>query len=399
MTQVAQQGISEVMNAVGLSELETVHVLVIALGIIMIISVIVVVIKLVLDMAPYAYTNARIQGMRARFLSKSKLEEMMTSDSVNGVIQLLEGTDYETHTSELARLETVTPYQVNAALRNSLTESYRTLMRISPDNIKPIIRTRLKSMDVMIIKAAVRAVHSGNPVKSVIGGAVPGMLSKAQVSSLEDVESVEDLLSKLGATEYAVPLNEVLQEYNETHNIRLVESTLDKYAYDLIWNSIRTPSEGNTRIFRTFIGKEIDLLNLKIIIRCTREGITYDKALDYLLRGGIVVDEDLAKGLLESTDIGSLISMLENTPYGTIFRDMHVSPSDSLLNIELALDNYLVDLATSISTSNPFGIGPVIGYMTMKAAEVRNLTAIVKGIEAGLDIDDVTGILIGVRET
>jgi V/A-type H+-transporting ATPase subunit C len=51
----------------------------------------------------------------------------------------------------------------------------------------------------------------------------------------------------------------------------------------------------------------------------------------------------------------------------------------SIEAFEIALDNLVTDTAKRISLKNHFGIGPMIGFLSKKEKEIKNLKIIVRG--------------------
>jgi V/A-type H+-transporting ATPase subunit C len=53
--------------------------------------------------------------------------------------------------------------------------------------------------------------------------------------------------------------------------------------------------------------------------------------------------------------------------------------SGSISAFETALDNHVDDTAQKISLKNQFGIGPMIGFLSRKEREIKNLKIIARG--------------------
>lgn len=70
--------------------------------------------------------------------------------------------------------------------------------------------------------------------------------------------------------------------------------------------------------------------------------------------------------------------------------------ASSLAEIVTALDGYLVKVGKDISITQPFGIGPAIGYLSMKDMEIRNVRTLARGIEVGLSPDEIRNLIMKV---
>ena len=57
----------------------------------------------------------------------------------------------------------------------------------------------------------------------------------------------------------------------------------------------------------------------------------------------------------------------------------HYTETGSMASFETSLDNHVTKTARSISRKNQFGIGPMIGFLSKKEREIKNLKIIARG--------------------
>ena len=84
---------------------------------------------------------------------------------------------------------------------------------------------------------------------------------------------------------------------------------------------------------------------------------------------------------MESEDVAGVVSGLEGTEYASLLAEAMASYNEtgSIAAFETALDNHVVETAKKISLKNQFGIGPMIGFLSRKEKEIKNLKIIVRG--------------------
>ncbi|MBI4814412.1 MAG: V-type ATPase subunit, partial [Methanobacterium sp.] len=87
------------------------------------------------------------------------------------------------------------------------------------------------------------------------------------------------------------------------------------------------------------------------------------------------------KDLMEAEDVAGVVSGLEGTDYAPILAEAMATYNEtgSIGAFESALDNNVTETAKKISLKNQFGIGPMIGFLSRKEKEIKNLKIIVRG--------------------
>ena len=106
----------------------------------------------------------------------------------------------------------------------------------------------------------------------------------------------------------------------------------------------------------------------------------------------------MIKGLLEVDSVDNVVAALEGTRYyqPVLGAVPEYESTGSVLPIELALDGHLVRVGKDISITQPFGIGPAIGYLSLKEMEIRNVRTLARGIESGLSADEIRSLIMKV---
>lgn len=123
--------------------------LIVVATIIIVLIVIVWITKMVIDLAPYAYVNARIRSKEAKLFDDAKLNELIESGSLEELVGLLEDTDYGQYVIEVMN-ELKDPVAVEKALDMYLADLYGLIYRISPDSAKKVLKVFAKKFDIKI---------------------------------------------------------------------------------------------------------------------------------------------------------------------------------------------------------------------------------------------------------
>ncbi len=138
---------------------------------------------------------------------------------------------------------------------------------------------------------------------------------------LADVKTVSDIINGLDGTEYATLLEDALPTYNESKMVLPLESALDKYFLESILSKSAVATDNNSRLLHEFIGAQVDVANLKLIIRAKNDNLSFDEAGSFLIKSGYQIREWKMKDLLESDSVSDIVGRLEGTDYHEVLSE------------------------------------------------------------------------------
>ena len=366
-------------------------ILMVLAGIAIFLVIIIFLIKYLMENAPFAYVNARVRSMESRLLDEHKLNELIESAGMTEFIGLLEDTEYGPYISDASN----DAMGIEKALNTHLAHVYQTLSEISPSKSRKILKLFEKRFDVQNIKTLLRAKYVGLDAEETFKLIIPlGTIPENKLRELCETKAIEEVVNGLEGTEYSKILSNELATYEQTGKLISFELALDKYILENLWKSVGIEGT-NEDIFKEFVGAIIDIENLKVILRGKADGLSSENILNYILN----VEYELApwklKELAESESIEGVISSLEGTKYGTIISENleEYDKTKSVYVFEKALDKYLAKIGKNLSLRQPFGVGPVIGLITSKEQEIKNLKIIIKGKIEGLPSNQIRELL------
>jgi len=205
-----------------------------------------------------------------------------------------------------------------------------------------------------------------------------GALSDATLAELikqPDVKAVIDLLATW-AIDYARPLTRHFQEYSERRDLIVLEHALDKFHYDNALRAIAGDSD-NELITRGILRTEIDVTNIKNILRIIRDGVELEDTQRYLIPGGKELPLEKLEALIKTRTIEGVIKQLAGSSYDFLasIPDQYVT-AEKISPFEKELDKFLLKKALCLFSSDPLSIALVIGYLWAKCNEVTNIRII-----------------------
>ncbi|MDR2874100.1 MAG: ATP synthase A1 subunit C [Methanobrevibacter sp.] len=353
--------------------------------------VVVIVSRPVLDIYPYLLPNAKIRARKGRLFDEKQFADFIEADSGKEIIHYLRGfPDYSFHVDthfEKDLIATAVNHQIEKVLDIQLGETYNLISRIVPDNIKKVFKVLAKKSDIENIKTLLVSKEANLTNEKTEELLIPVGSLYHTFEQLIDSRTVEDVVAGLDGTEYGSVLENALNNYKETKTVLHLESALDKYYLESLLSAANVPAEDNTRILYSYIGSQVDIANLKIILRSKVDGLNYETIAPHIIEDGYQIKEWKLKDLIESENVTGIINGLENTDYFPVLNETVdiYNESGSVSIFEKALDSYLSNYANSLALKNPLGVGPIIGYTNKKEKEIKNLKIIVRAKrEAGL---------------
>lgn len=349
---------------------------------------VIAIIRPVLDYFPYAYPNARVRARTGRILDEKQLSEIIEADNLDEVKNYLRGLP------EYAKY--IDQYPLEKALDTQLAETYSMMAGMAPDNVKKVFKVLLQKWDVRNIKSIIAAKEAGLSREETENLTVPFGELKDLLDKLLDSKSITELINSLEGTEYARVLDDAMAAYEKTGMILPLEAALDKYFLENLLVAASNPSDESTRVLHSFIGTQIDTTSLSIILRAKAEGLKYDDIEPYMISNGYQLREWKLKDLMDSEDVNGVLNSLEGTDYSQISEALpEYTKTGSVASLEAALDKQVRETAKASALEIPFGIGPLIGFLSKKEKEIRNLKVITRAKrEAGFPNSKIKELLV-----
>ncbi|MEN4006547.1 MAG: ATP synthase A1 subunit C [Methanobacteriaceae archaeon] len=355
------------------------------------IIVLIVVLALVrsfLKFATFAYPNARIRARRGKMFDKKQVAEIIDAKSMVDVCNLV---------GELAEYRKyIDKYPFEKSMDMHLAEIHELLFKISPDKFKDFFEVFVSKWDVRNIKTIITAKETGTEmIKDFI---IPfGKLKKETLNKLMGAENIDNIVDALKDTEYNDILIDAIPLYKEKGILLPLEASLDKYYYRKLLKTVFEPSNDDEKILYSFVTKQIDIINLKIILRAKFEGIEFKDVGDYIISGAYQLSKWKLKELMDTEKITDFVSKLEGTDYYSVLSDVipEYEKTGSVSALELALDKYALELARSLSKKRPLTIGPSVDFLTRKEIETKNLKIIYHAKKEGFSPEIIRDMLIG----
>ncbi len=345
----------------------------------------------------YGYANARIRGMKSRLLDRRTLDELAAKPDVNALIVELEKTPYMEDIAEAS-----TRYQgiqcLEYALRRNYTRTFKKILGIVKGQpAETYIRLFLGRWDVQNVKTILRGKSFHISQDEIFECLVPaGDLDEVTLGEMikqPDVKAVVDLLATWRIP-CAKPLTRHFPEYTDERNLIVLENALDQFFYQTALEALQG-DDYNERLVRDMLSTEIDVVNVKTVLRLIRDKIGPSDAGKYLIDGGRRLRRGFLMAMLEAKSLEAAVGMLEGTRYDFLAEvpEEHFK-GEKVSEFEKQLDRFLIARGLGAFNEDPLSIAVAIGYFWAKYNEITNLRVIARCRTADVPDENVRGELI-----
>jgi V/A-type H+-transporting ATPase subunit C len=315
---------------------------------------------------------------------------MTASHSISDISSILESTVYG---SEMQGFMINNSANLEEMLQTHQANLYNELMGMMPEKIKDVFSYLCQELEVNTIKSLLRDIHAQIPVgHTSLKLTSNGELEEEKLKRLSESRNIAEMIPLLEGTSYE-SLMETLPGYEQSKKLHTLDSLLDKIVLTNTWKVIS--SRGDLSLIQDYFAVKIDVLNMKVLLRAKRDRLNWDEIENFLFPQGHLFNQSKTS-YGEEEDIRGLITSMETMPFYNSL--MEVLPeyerTHSLLSLEKVLDESLLRTGWDISVKHPFGIGPLMGFLSLKEVEMQNVRALAVAKEANLNHDDIRSLMV-----
>ncbi len=341
----------------------------------------------------YAYTSARVRAKKSSLLTKDNYPKLLMMD-ISEIGRFMGETAYKTEMAELGSKHSGVNL-IELGTSKSLARTYREILGFSTGDLHDMIAAYLERFDVWNIKTVLRGKFSGASQEEILEYLIPaGSLSEEYLNSLLVMDSVKEILEALKKKNFALP-DDVIGQYEKTGTLAPVEDYLDKIYYTRLVEQVR-PSNRPKGTFLSFLEREIDIVNLRSLLKLKQAGIAPDKIRTYMIEGG----HDLKMNELSRlASIESFDQMVDELSKISFFDEIKepiekAKKTGSLTDVMLTLQKKLARESEKFSHLYPLSVLPVVDFIIRKKIEVDNIRIIARGKESGMDPEVIKSLLV-----
>lgn len=333
----------------------------------------------------YAFVNARIRGLKSRFLTVGDYERLIESKNYEDFIKKLSGTYYGPIISKDTLKEIPNPAELAEILAKDFADvSYR-LSRSLTGKTLEFTHNYLNMFFAESLKSIIRGLEVGLDRNEILRFVVPTSPAQAEeYAALVSTGSVQGLIDMIQHWDVKVALLTRVPAYEEYGSTAPLEVAIEEWYLKTMLDALCEFSDDDRRRVMDILETRVDLRNVLTMLRAL--ALQMDSRLVEL---SMVRFTRKSKALMLST-LGSstwheVLAKLDNTRYRQFASRAArtYEEKQDLAEIELMIEDYLAQRVKLQLTAYPFHLGTVIGFFSLKYYEVRNIRSIAVGVERG----------------
>lgn len=313
-----------------------------------------------IDNTIYAYAVARVKAMETRLLVQGQFDRMIGASSAEEALKVLSETDYA---ASVAELEDVHGFE--SFLSEELRYNYDLLIKFSPT--PELIGMLALRYDIHNLKVLFKSKFLGVQTDLLIPIGAYELVKLENAVSEDDYRFLDEKIRRAAES--------VTEDFMVNRDPQVIDLVLDRVLYDHLITEAR---EKQSVFLEGLFLREVDLINLKTLIRVKRMGLGRDFLKKALLPKGTLSPDRLTAMIEEPLE--SFVSMLAISDYAELVnegvREWSEKGSASLL--EKLSDNYITAYLRQ-GKWVPFGIEPLVGYIWAKEIEIKNIRIVMVG--------------------
>jgi vacuolar-type H+-ATPase subunit C/Vma6 len=297
----------------------------------------------------------------------------------------------------------VEPGLLEEALFQNYAKTFNKLLNSSSKYIKNLLLSILHKFDVMNLKTMLRMVQVGIKTEDILQHIVPlGMYDRKKCQEmLSDVNSINDIVNSLHDQDFGFILKDKHKSKQKIDDLSQLEAALDKELYKRILTEIKNLDRRDKKIATNILGIEIDVLNVKIILKYKGLSINQENIKENLMPVALISEKILESAIKESDIKSTLQHILKSVKskhyiYQTTFTKLIKESDLPISQLEFTLEKAPLEMSFFELKKNMryYNIGYILAFLNMKWAEIKNLRSIINAVARNVSADQTHDLLI-----
>ncbi|MGD6806033.1 MAG: V-type ATPase subunit [Candidatus Bathyarchaeia archaeon] len=335
----------------------------------------------------YASVLPKIGAERSKLLSEAKLKSLAESRSLDEVASQLRDTPYQEQFSHLT--PPLTGRKLERCLNENLIETYLRIIKYSPPRAVRYLDLYLWRIEAENVKTLIRAANAQLPAEQRLGRIYLSVEKYFDhVTLMEDAAkapTVAQVVQTFKGTEFGPALALGLKSFQETGSAIMFDIYVDTLFHEKFYKTYKGLPRREKSHAALYARLGIDGFVLFTLLRA--KNLNYDPNWLRLTvpKNTFKLGKKEVEGIITALNFDAALQIVQKTEYAEYFeRALDQAPENVVAKAEKAFRNTLLQHALRNKIREIFNIGSTLGFITIKEAEVHNLSAISLGVEGGM---------------
>jgi len=332
----------------------------------------------------YGFVNARIRGMKSRFLTIGTYESLLQASSYPDFIKILSGTYYGSVISRHSQTSVPSLDELGRILSQDFADVSSSLSRSLSGKAQDFADSYLEMFFAESIKSILRGLHVGLDKDETLRFSVPTSPAQAALfQMLVDTGSIQRMIDLIPQWDLKVSLLTRIPSYQEFDSTAPLEVAIEEWYLRNMLKVLREfPRDEQDRV--------LDIIDTRVTLRNVLTGLRAvllqleSRALELsLVRYSRT--RELTESIMNARTWREVLARLDPTRFSQLGGRLArlYEETNDLGNVELAIEDYIAQTVKRQMTAFPFHLGTIIGFFSLKQYEIRNIRSIAVGIERG----------------
>jgi V/A-type H+-transporting ATPase subunit C len=332
---------------------------------------------------------------RSKLLSENKIKALAESKTISDVAAQLRDSAYQ---DQISRIEApLTGRKLERAYFENLIETYLKIIKYAPERANRYLKIYLSRLEAENVKTLIRTANTNMPAEqrlTKIYLAVEKYLDKVElVEEAAKASSISQVVAAFKNTEYSSALSMGLKSFEETGSTTSMDIFVDTLFYEKLYAAYKSLPRLERPHAKFYASLENDSFILLTLLRGKNLGYDPNWLRMAIPRCYFNLDKEQVESIVSALNFEATYKIVQESAYAKYF-EHKATPEETIAAAEKAFKKAILQYAKKKYIREIFNVGSTLIFITLKEAEVHNLTALTLGIEGGMKSEVIRNQLL-----
>jgi V/A-type H+/Na+-transporting ATPase subunit C len=343
----------------------------------------------------YATVLPKLGAERGKLLNENKIKALSEAKNVADIAGQLRDTAYQEQIGRI--IPPLTARKLEHAYYENLIETYLKIIKYAPETANRYLNIYLERLEAENVKTLVRTATAGLSAEQRLAKVYISVEKHfGRIAQMEDaakVNGISQVAAVFKGTDYGAALATGLKSFEESGSTTCLDVFVDKLFYEKLVAAYESLPRREKSHAYFYVSTEVDSFILLTLLR--GKNLNYDP--NWLRIAIPRCFYDLTKKQVESMvsalNYDAAMKIVEETPYAKYF-EHKATPEETIAAAEKAFRKAILQKAKKSVIHETFNVGSTLSFITIKEAEVHNLTALTLGVEGAMKPEAIRNQLL-----
>lgn len=351
-------------------------------------------------LSKYAFINAKLRARISKIVPDELFSQLAKAPSLDAALVLLRETPY----GDLERTYAATGdlKQAERELLKNEIELYRNVRQLVHADCVELVTALLVQFEIDNLKNAIRVFFDRTVRRRPADAGEHYILYERIVHDIPvdlvvNASSFDEIAGVCEGTPYGTIIRKYGLTVESEGSLFRLELAFDHHYYQSLLSAIEKLARPDRAIALRLAGVEIDLQNIRWIIRFRQ---FYDLSLEAVMAaivpGGFNLRGDLIEQMYRAQNVTTMLRGFVRSRYPALSMLLAAETTDTtsrLLLVRRVMEEIMKHEVQRILTGYPFTVGIILAYFLVKKRELNTLRTVLNAKQYGIAQERIEGLL------